>query len=109
MKAKPFFIVELNIEPEHEESWHQWYHSVHIPEMMEVGKGIVHAARFRKIGGTGAYKYAAVYEFESEDSLQEYLDSSRGVELSAQYTRDWGKVSNRVNAAYVPFFELERQ
>lgn len=108
MKAKPFFIVELNIEPEHEERWHEWYHSVHIPELMKAGKGIVHAARFRKIGGTGNYQYSAVYQFESEESLREFLASPRLAEIKTQYTIEWGKVSDRVNAGYVPFYELTR-
>lgn len=109
MKAKPFFIVQLNIDPAHEERWHEWYHSVHIPEVMEAGKGILHAARFRKIGGTGEYNYSAVYEFESEESLREFLASSRLAEMSAQYNKDWGKVSYRINTGYVPFFERFRE
>ena len=106
--SKPLFVVQLNVNPEIEPKWNDWYNTVHLPEVMEASPSIVRATRYQKLAGTGDFKYAAVYEFDTERGLREFMNSERLAQMSAQYNRDYGHLSNRSNYAYLPFITRTR-
>ncbi len=43
----------------------------------------------------------AVYEFESQETLENFLESDHLAELAEEYDRNFGEVSERVRDAYV--------
>lgn len=108
MSARPLFIVQLDIDADVEEEWNHWYNTVHLPEVMAASPAIRKATRYRQTGGTGTKPYCAIYEFEDEKGLNEFLASEQLAEMSAQYNKDWGAKSSRFNHAYVAFEEREQ-
>lgn len=106
---KPLFIVQLNVNPEIEDSWNDWYNKVHLPEVMDASPSIIRATRLQKFAGTGDFKYAAVYEFDGEQGIRDFMASKRLADMSAQYNADFGKLSSRINHAYLPFEVRERR
>lgn len=51
---------------------------------------VVSARRCEQIVGEDEYRYMAIYEFESEERLREFLDSDHLVELKAEYDANFG-------------------
>lgn len=108
MSSRPLFIVQLEVDADVEDEWNEWYNTVHLPEVMEASPAIRKATRYRQVGGSGTKPYCAIYEFDDEQGLEEFLASERLAEMSAEYNVDWGDKSARFNHAYVAFEERER-
>jgi hypothetical protein len=51
--------------------------------------------------GEDKYQYMAVYEFESEETFQRFLQSDHLATLKKKYDAAFGTVSERVRSAYV--------
>jgi hypothetical protein len=102
---KPMFIVQLVVDADVEDRWNEWYNAVHLPEVMAASRGILSATRYRQTGGTGTYTYCAVYEFEDDLAMKEFMESDRLAAMSAQYNLDWAGKSSRINHFYVPFVQ----
>ncbi len=94
------FIVKATITPEQEEAFNRWYDTEHCPQLLRF-RGAVSARRYKAIMGEDRYQYMAVYEFESEETFQQFLESDHLVELKAEYDADFGTVSERERSAYV--------
>jgi hypothetical protein len=60
-------LFTTDIDPAHEDEFHRWYEEEHIPERMAI-PGFLSARRFCAI--EGAPKYLAIYDLESQDTLQ---------------------------------------
>jgi hypothetical protein len=102
------FVVQLEVDAEVEDEWNAWYDAVHLPEVMAASPAIRRATRFRQTGGSGTKPYCAIYEFDDQHGLEEFMASERLAEMSAQYNEDWGDRSSRFNHSYVAFVERER-
>ncbi len=94
------FIVKATITPEQEEAFNRWYDTEHCPQLLRF-RGAVSARRYKAIMGEDRYQYIAVYEFESEETFQQFLESDHLVELKAEYDANFGTVSERERSAYV--------
>ncbi len=94
------FIVKATITPEQEEAFNRWYDTEHCPQLLRF-RGAVSARRYKAIMGEDRYQYMAVYEFESEETFQQFLESDHLVELKAEYDANFGTVSERERSAYV--------
>ncbi|MFQ5954503.1 MAG: DUF4286 family protein [Kiloniellales bacterium] len=94
------FIVKATITPEQEEAFNRWYNTEHCPQLLRF-RGAVSARRYKAIMGEDRHQYMAVYEFESEETFQRFLDSDHLVELKAEYDASFGSVSERERSAYV--------
>ena len=80
--TKPFLVVRANLDPSTMDDFYRWYEEVHLPHVMDI-PGIVRA--YRSDWTRGKANWTALYEFDSEDSVQEALASSQ-----AQVARlDW--------------------
>jgi hypothetical protein len=62
--AGGMLFVAMNVDPEVEDEFNEWYNTEHLPRLMAV-KGCLCARRFRTDGGT--HKYLAIYHLESAD------------------------------------------
>jgi len=63
--------------------------------------GAVSARRYKAILGADRLQYMALYEFESEETFQKFLDSEHFAELKREYDAHFGGVSERERSAYV--------
>ena len=68
MADKIVMEVRVNIAPEKEQEFNQWYNDVHVPEILDM-PGFISGRRFRRISGD-EIKYMALYELESLDALR---------------------------------------
>ena len=62
--AGGMLFVAMNVDPEAEDDFNDWYNTEHLPRLMAV-KGCLCARRFRTDGGT--HKYLAIYHLESAE------------------------------------------
>ncbi len=98
--AVALFTVRATIAPEREDAFNRWYDNEHCPQLLRY-RGAVSARRYKRILGNGKYQYMAVYEFESRETLESFLESDHFAELIEEYERNFGEVSERVRDAYV--------
>jgi hypothetical protein len=66
--AKGVFVVQSSaLDAAHESAFDEWYHSVHIPEILDV-PGFIGARRFRIVDGDAeAHPFLTIYEIEGDD------------------------------------------
>jgi hypothetical protein len=57
--AKYLFVVRMDVDPEKEEQFNEWYNKEHIPALLKV-PGVIRAYRYSSLEGTP--KYIAIYE-----------------------------------------------
>jgi antibiotic biosynthesis monooxygenase (ABM) superfamily enzyme len=98
--AVALFVVKATITPEQEEAFNRWYNQEHCPQLLRF-PGAVSARRYKAIMGEDRYQYMAVYEFESEATLQRFLQSGHLDELKRDYDAHFESVSERARSAYV--------
>lgn len=94
------FTVKATIPPERENAFNEWYNHEHITDVFKF-KGVVSARRYKAIVPEDKFQYIAVYEFESEETLQAFLKSDHLTWLRKEYDSHFGDVSERQRAAYV--------
>jgi antibiotic biosynthesis monooxygenase (ABM) superfamily enzyme len=98
--ATALFTVKATITADREQAFNAWYNREHIPDVFKF-KGVVSARRYRAIMPEDRFQYVAVYEFESEERLREFLQSDHLRWLIKEYDAHFGQVSERQRAAYV--------
>jgi antibiotic biosynthesis monooxygenase (ABM) superfamily enzyme len=94
------FTVKATITPDREQAFNEWYNREHVPDVLKF-KGAVSARRYRAILPEDKFQYMAVYEFESEATLQRFLQSGHLDELKRDYDAHFEGVSERARSAYV--------
>jgi antibiotic biosynthesis monooxygenase (ABM) superfamily enzyme len=87
MPARIVMQVRVNIAPEKEQAFNEWYNNVHVPEILAC-PGFLSGRRFRRISGD-EIRYMALYELESLDAVKSeaYL-KARGWGEFEPYIRD---------------------
>ena len=80
MPGRIIMEVRVNIAPDKEQEFNQWYNNVHLPEVTAV-PGFVSGRRFQRVSGD-EIKYMALYELESLDVLKSQ---------AYKQVRGWGK------------------
>jgi len=94
------FTVKASITADQEEAFNRWYNTEHCPELLQF-KGAVSARRYKAIMGEDRYQYMAVYEFQDEETFEEFLKSEHLIRLKKDYDAKFGTVSERTRSAYV--------
>ncbi|HEX2174007.1 MAG TPA: hypothetical protein VHL09_16355 [Dehalococcoidia bacterium] len=75
-------LVGLSVAPEHEEEFHAWYNTEHIPFLAKV-PGVLRARRFAPVDGSN--KYLAVYDLANPDvPLTQEWNAARNTPWSAR-------------------------
>ncbi len=70
--AKPYLLVRASLDPTVMEEFQRWYQETHLPHVLDI-PGIVRA--YRTDWTRGGTNWAAFYEFDNEESVQEALAS----------------------------------
>jgi hypothetical protein len=65
--AAALMLIGMNVAPEHEAEFNEWYNSEHVPALAAVA-GVLCARRYRGTGGT--QRYVAVYHLEASGVLR---------------------------------------
>jgi hypothetical protein len=65
--AAALMLIGMNVAPEHENEFNEWYNSEHIPALGAV-PGVLCARRYRGAGGT--QRYVALYHLEAPEILR---------------------------------------
>jgi hypothetical protein len=63
-RAAAVLLVAMNVAPEHENEFNEWYNTEHLPQLGAV-PGVLAARRYRGAGAT--QRYAAVYHLANSD------------------------------------------
>ena len=90
-------VGRMNIPPERDAEWNQWYNSIFVPNFEKV-PGVIRGRRLRTVRGEDP-KYSVVYEFEHENVSQTpewaaQLDADpRNAEMRALITHGPGSPS----------------
>jgi hypothetical protein len=98
--ATVLFVVKATIAAEQEDAFNRWYNQEHCPQLLQF-RGAVSARRYKAIMGEDKYQYMAMYEFESEATFQQFLESGHLEELKREYDAHFGEVSERARSGYV--------
>jgi antibiotic biosynthesis monooxygenase (ABM) superfamily enzyme len=98
--AIALFVVKATITAEQEAAFNDWYNKEHAPQVLQY-RGAVSARRYKRIMGDEKYQYMAVYEFESEERFQEFLQSDHLKTLRREYDAHFGTTSERDGFGYV--------
>jgi hypothetical protein len=64
-----FFVIAVDIDPEVEDEFNEWYDNVHLPEVVAC-PGFVSGRRLEAASPHQSPRYAAVYECESKDVMK---------------------------------------
>jgi antibiotic biosynthesis monooxygenase (ABM) superfamily enzyme len=97
------FVVRATISADREAAFNKWYNEEHLPQVLRY-HGAVSGRRYRKLAGEDHYQYMAIYEFASEEVLQQFLKSDALKDLRAEYDRHFGDASERVGQSWVQVF-----
>ena len=62
-------VVMMDVDPEHEDEFNEWYNDEHLPERLEI-PGYVSARRFKLEEGEGVLRYLCIWELEDGSPLQ---------------------------------------
>ncbi len=66
VQAKYLYIVRVDVDPEKEKQFNNWYNKEHVPALLKV-PGVIGASRYVSMEGTP--KYTAIYELERPDVI----------------------------------------
>ena len=98
--ATVLFLVRATITPEREAAFNHWYNTEHCAQLLQY-RGAVSARRYKSILGEDRFQYVAAYEFESEETFRQFLESDHLATLKNEYDANFGTVSEREWSAYV--------
>jgi hypothetical protein len=101
--AVGLFMVRATIAKDREEAFNRWYDREHLPQVLRYN-GAVSGRRYRRLSGDDQYEYMALYEFASEQVLQQFLQSDALKALRAEYDQNFGSVSERVGSGWTQVF-----
>ena len=59
--AKYLYVVRMDVDPEKEKQFNEWYNKEHIPALLKV-PGVIGAYRYTSLDGTP--KYTTIYELD---------------------------------------------
>jgi antibiotic biosynthesis monooxygenase (ABM) superfamily enzyme len=62
--AKYLYVVRVDVDPEKEKQFNEWYEKEHIPALLKV-PGVIAAYRYISLEGTP--KFIAIYELDKPD------------------------------------------
>ena len=101
--AVTVFMVRATITKDQEAAFNKWYDEEHVPQVLRYN-GAISGRRYRRLTGDDKYDYMAVYEFASEQVLQQFLQSEALNDLRAEYDKHFGAVSERMGQGWLQVF-----
>jgi antibiotic biosynthesis monooxygenase (ABM) superfamily enzyme len=103
MNATALFVVKATITPDKEAEFNDWYHRVHIPDVLKY-PDCLSARRYRALSGEDKFQYMALYEFRDQQALEEFLQSDHLRNLARDYEAAFGPFSERARMTYLQVY-----
>jgi hypothetical protein len=89
-------IAQMNVQPDSEEEFNNWYNDEHIPQASQIGGFGSDHRRFRALEVKGKYwhyrpvpKYTALYEIEAGANIEEAINSDEYRAWSGDFLARW--------------------
>jgi len=95
MENKGVFIVMAQVKPEQEDAFNRWYDEDHMPKALNRFPGVISGRRYKVGDGGDGYNYMALYEFESEEKLDETMKSDALRGLIKEFDAAFGDVPRK--------------
>ncbi|MFC2039730.1 DUF4286 family protein [Chloroflexota bacterium] len=90
-------MVGINCPPKNDQRFNEWYEDEHIPSLFKY-KGIKKLTRFSILEGANQnYKnteyprYLAIYSFENEKTLRNFIESPEFIAARKEAVKEWGE------------------
>jgi antibiotic biosynthesis monooxygenase (ABM) superfamily enzyme len=105
MTRPALFVVKATIAPALEPAFNQWYDRVRSKEAARV-PGCLGMRRYAAIpletphAGSEPWQYMVCYEFDSEESLQDFVRSDTLRAMTEDYNSRFGAAGDRARLAY---------
>jgi antibiotic biosynthesis monooxygenase (ABM) superfamily enzyme len=105
MTRPALFVVKATIAPELEQAFNEWYDTVRSKEIARV-PGCLGMRRYAAMplesahAGSEPWQYMVVYEFDSEATLQAFVQSDTLRAMTRDYNARFGGRGDRARLAY---------
>lgn len=109
MSAPVIYQVLVQVAPEAERSWDEWYAGQHIPEVLRQ-PGFVRAVKYRcEPSGSAAWpEHVTQYEVASRPELESYLAGDAVARLRREHEERFGEVTRLSRRILVPTSAVSR-
>ncbi len=85
------YVVKVEVDPAYEEAWSNWHTHHHIPEVLSAHRGFVRARKYKVNNPEDSWsQYLVMYEIDSHESLNEYLNGEEVIRLRADHYTHFG-------------------
>ena len=98
-------VVMMDVDPEHEDEFNEWYNDEHLPERLEI-PGYVSARRFKLEEGEGVLKYLCIWELEDGSPLQSEQYKAQRERPSQLRDRANAHIRQRMRGLYKQIYPL---
>ena len=95
MGNKALFIVKANVRPEREDAFNRWYDEDYMPKALNRFPGVISGRRYKITDGEDGYNYMAIYEFESQEKINETMQSDALQGLIQEFDAAFGEVNRK--------------
>jgi len=92
MKNKAYYIVKTTVDKSCEKEFNEWYHNVHIPDVVKAS-GCIQARRLKAIEKDDEYEYLAIYEFDALETFNAYKESAERKALIQDFLDKYERVT----------------
>ena len=98
-------VVMMDVDPEHEDEFNEWYNDEHLPERLEI-PGYVSARRFKLEEGEGVLRYLCIWELEDGSPLQSEQYKAQRARPSQLRDRANAHIRQRMRGLYKQIYPL---
>ena len=102
------YAVKVEIDPVDEYTWDEWNTRLHIPDIL-AQPGFIRATKYKIDTREGEWsQYLILYEVDSRESLDAYLNGEAVVRLRADHYSRFGSSSHLSRMVLTPTATVER-
>ncbi|MCH8282693.1 MAG: hypothetical protein IIC96_18690 [Chloroflexi bacterium] len=98
-------VVMMDVDPEHEDEFNEWYNDEHLPERLEI-PGYVSARRFKLEEGEGVLRYLCIWELEDGSPLQSEQYKAQRARPSQLRDKANAHIRQRMRGLYKQIYPL---
>ena len=99
-------VVMMQVDPEDEEVFNQWYDEEHILERLEI-PGYISARRFKLEEGEGTLNYLCIWELEDPSPLTSEMYKEQRARITDLHRRANEVIKQRARGVYKQIFPAE--
>ncbi len=103
------YIVKTEVDPAYEEAWSDWHTRQHMPDVLAAHRGFVRAQKYKiETPENGWSQYLVMYEVDSHESLNEYLNSEDVILLRADHYAHFGHCTRLSRMVLTPIAAVNK-